>query len=214
MNNSDVDLYELHWSNHSKILKGTFDIFRNDNELVDVTLSCEGKKLKAHKIVLSACSLYFLDLFRDNPCQHPIIILRDIKYEAMVNILNFMYTGEVNIAMEHLNSFLKIAESLQVKGLAVEISQGKNLPTTTDLNSSPVESSKIKRNLVNNDAHNVTSISPPKILKMSKKHSNIEKNINETNKFSNCDSQKEILLKENQSDSDCMLEGKLIFNTF
>ena len=32
-------------------------------------------------------------------------------------VLNFMYHGEVNVAQEELNSFLSIAEDLQVKGL-------------------------------------------------------------------------------------------------
>ena len=33
------------------------------------------------------------------------------------SVLNFMYHGEVNIAQEELNSFLSVAEELQVKGL-------------------------------------------------------------------------------------------------
>lgn len=121
MNAANEDLYALQWNNHTKLLKGIFNTFRNDNELVDVTLSCEGKKLKAHKIVLSACSLYFLELFRDNPCQHPIIILRDIKYQALLDILSFMYVGEVNVAMDNLNMFLQTAEYLQVKGLSEDL---------------------------------------------------------------------------------------------
>lgn len=127
MNGVNEDLYALQWNNHTKLIKGIFNTFRNDNELVDVTLSCEGKQLKAHKIVLSACSIYFLELFRDNPCKHPIIILRDIKFQAMMDILNFMYVGEVNVAMENLNMFLKTAEYLQVKGLTEELpSLGNN----------------------------------------------------------------------------------------
>jgi hypothetical protein len=31
---------------------------------VDVTVSCEGKVIKAHKVILSACSDYFRDVFR------------------------------------------------------------------------------------------------------------------------------------------------------
>lgn len=149
MNQSD--LYELQWNNHSKILKNTFDNFRNDNELVDVTLSCEGKKIKAHKVVLSACSEYFLDLFRDNPCQHPIIIMRDISYEAMENILNFMYMGELNIAVEQLNSFLKIAECLQVKGLAVEVAKDENVSTQSNSIQQPKDSEKVNRKTKNNN---------------------------------------------------------------
>lgn len=178
MNNTEVDLYELHWNNHAKILKGTFDLFRNDNELVDVTLSCEGKTLKAHKIVLSACSEYFLDLFRDNPCTHPIIIMTDINYEAMVNILSFMYMGEVNIAMEQLNSFLKTAESLQVKGLAVEITQGTDLSKSHNAQEKYIEVGKIKRSAVEKECHN--NFKRPKISKFSKQLSELSKNTNKS----------------------------------
>jgi len=33
------------------------------SNLVDVTLSCEGRKIAAHKMVLSACSSYFANIF-------------------------------------------------------------------------------------------------------------------------------------------------------
>jgi hypothetical protein len=41
-----------------------FDSLRSDEDLVDVTLSCEGKRIRAHKMLLSACSTYFRDLFK------------------------------------------------------------------------------------------------------------------------------------------------------
>ena len=41
--------------------------------------------------------------------------LRLTEYKPAV--LNFMYHGEVNVAQEELNSFLSVAEDLQVKGL-------------------------------------------------------------------------------------------------
>ena len=55
--------------------------------------------------------------FQGNPCQHPIIILRDIKYDDLFSLLQFMYNGEVNVAQDQLNSFLKSAESLKIGGL-------------------------------------------------------------------------------------------------
>ena len=59
----------------------------------------------------------FINLLQNNPCPHPIIILRDIKFEDLQNLLQFMYNGEVNVAQESLNSFLKSAESLKIRGL-------------------------------------------------------------------------------------------------
>jgi hypothetical protein len=39
------------------------------------------------KVVLSACSPYFRKLLKANPCEHPIVILRDIRSEDVENLL-------------------------------------------------------------------------------------------------------------------------------
>ena len=61
--------------------------------------------------VLSCC-------FQANPCQHPIVILRDVKYRDMEALLRFMYNGEVSVSNEQLPQVLHTARMLQVKGLA------------------------------------------------------------------------------------------------
>ena len=45
----------------------------------------------------------------------------------MQAVLNFMYHGEVNVAQEELNSFLAVAEDLQVKGLTQNNSPNKKI---------------------------------------------------------------------------------------
>lgn len=49
--------------------------------------------------------------------KHPILILKDIKFQELKSMLDYMYRGEVNISQEELGTFLKAAESLQIKGL-------------------------------------------------------------------------------------------------
>ena len=56
-------------------------------------------------------------LFQSNPCQHPIVILRDVREDDLRSLLNFMYNGEVEIDQDRLKGFLRTAETLQVKGL-------------------------------------------------------------------------------------------------
>lgn len=53
-----------------------------------------------------------------NPCQHPIVILRDVASSDMESILRFMYHGEVHVGQERLPTFLQTAQMLQVRGLA------------------------------------------------------------------------------------------------
>jgi len=88
-----------------------------DKDFFDVTLACDDNQLQAHKVILSACSTFFRSVLKKNPHQHPLLYLKGVKYEDIVSVLNFMYHGEVNVAQEELNSFLAVAEDLQVKGL-------------------------------------------------------------------------------------------------
>lgn len=48
------------------------------------------------------------------------MILEATSAENMSALLEFMYKGEVHVSQEALNSFLKAAENLQVKGLSTE----------------------------------------------------------------------------------------------
>ncbi|XP_046908131.2 LOW QUALITY PROTEIN: uncharacterized protein LOC124489786 [Dermatophagoides farinae] len=109
--------YCLKWNNHRNNMVKVFNELLSDENFVDVTLACDGVSIKAHKLVLSACSTYFRDLFINNPCKHPIVILKDINYEDLQAIINFMYSGEVNVSYSQLGPLLKTAEALKIKGL-------------------------------------------------------------------------------------------------
>ncbi|KAL4717495.1 hypothetical protein ACJJTC_000644, partial [Scirpophaga incertulas] len=107
----------LRWNNYQANLATCFDQLLQSQSFVDVTLACDGQSLKAHKVVLSACSPYFQSLFMDNPCQHPIIIMRDIKYCDLKAVVDFMYRGEINVSQDQISALLKVAETLKVRGL-------------------------------------------------------------------------------------------------
>ncbi|XP_065217126.1 broad-complex core protein isoforms 1/2/3/4/5-like [Planococcus citri] len=109
--------YCLRWKNHQPNFISVFSSLLSNETLVDVTLAAEGKHLQAHKVVLSACSPYFQELFSINPCQHPIVILKDISYNDLKAIVDFIYLGEINVPHDHLQSVIKTAESLNIKGL-------------------------------------------------------------------------------------------------
>jgi len=111
--------YCLRWNNHQSNLLGVFSQLLQDEALVDVTLACaEGHSIRAHKVVLSACSTYFKTLFVDHPNRHPIVILKDVCFAELRTLVEFMYKGEVSVEVCQLSALLKTAESLKVKGLA------------------------------------------------------------------------------------------------
>ncbi|XP_074030084.1 BTB-protein-VII isoform X3 [Leptinotarsa decemlineata] len=112
-----VQQYCLRWNNHQPNFISVFSSLLSSQSLVDVTLAAEGKHLQAHKVVLSACSSYFQSLFASNPCKHPIVILKDVKFGDLRVMVDFMYHGEVSVSQEQLPCILKTAEMLKIKGL-------------------------------------------------------------------------------------------------
>lgn len=107
----------LKWKSfHSNIVTGFEDLWEEEG-LVDVTLATNGRCLKAHKVILSASSPFFKEIFLMNPCQHPVIVLQDVHYNELISILTFVYKGEVNILQENLPLLLRAAEMLQIRGL-------------------------------------------------------------------------------------------------
>jgi hypothetical protein len=123
--------YSLRWDRYQCHLVTAFESLLEHSDFVDVTLGSEGRKLSAHKMLLSACSPYFRELLKDNPCQHPIILLRDIPYKDLAALLQFMYNGEVSVQQDHLDSFLKSAESLKIQGLTDNSSDEKTSSSST-----------------------------------------------------------------------------------
>ncbi|XP_022121875.2 protein abrupt isoform X1 [Pieris rapae] len=109
--------YSLRWNDFHSAMVSSFRRLRDEEDFVDVTLACAGATFTAHKVVLSACSPYFRRLLKANPCQHPIVILRDVHDKDMESLLRFMYQGEVHIGQEQLKEFLRAAQLLQVRGL-------------------------------------------------------------------------------------------------
>ncbi|KAK0176230.1 hypothetical protein PV328_000384 [Microctonus aethiopoides] len=108
----------LRWNSYHSNMQNSFPSLLDAEQFVDVTLACEGRSLKCHKMILSSCSDYLASLLRENPCQHPIILMKDLKFWEVEALVKFMYRGEVNVAHDKLPQLLNAAEALQVKGLA------------------------------------------------------------------------------------------------
>ncbi|CAH1110795.1 unnamed protein product [Psylliodes chrysocephalus] len=113
----DDQQFCLKWNNFQANITSQFETLRDDEDFTDVTIACDGQKMQAHKVVLSACSPFFKELFKTNPCPHPIIFMRDVEAQHITALMEFMYAGEVNVAQTHLSAFLKTAESLKIRGL-------------------------------------------------------------------------------------------------
>ncbi|CAG2181995.1 unnamed protein product, partial [Oppiella nova] len=80
----------------------------------------EGQQLRAHQLVLAACSPYFRRLFADThhrPVHYPIVVIKGMPFADLKAIVEFIYWGEVCIPRRQLQSLLANGAELQVKGL-------------------------------------------------------------------------------------------------
>ena len=108
----------LQWNDFREHVSSVFGDLREDKEFTDVTLACEdGQQVEAHKVVLISSSPFFLNLLKRNKHPHPLVYMRGLKYENLLSMVDFLYHGEANVYQENLDTFLAMADELQLKGL-------------------------------------------------------------------------------------------------
>ena len=107
----------LNWNDFQDLVKVSFGDLRIDKDLTDVTLACEDQSVKAHKVVLSACSPFFKKLLKTHSHPQPLIYMKGMQGSSLTAIIDFLYLGEANVLQEELDSFLALAKELQLKGL-------------------------------------------------------------------------------------------------
>ena len=113
---SEDNTFLLHLDEFDRNSKTFWQKFQIETDYCDVTLACEDKQIRTHKLIISACSPVLRNILKMNQNPHPLIYLRRVKYKDLQNLINFMYQGEVNVAKEDLSSFLEVAEDLNIRG--------------------------------------------------------------------------------------------------
>ena len=108
----------LQWNAFKENVTTAFGSLRSDKDFSDVTLVCEdGEQVEAHRVVLAVSSPLFQRILKRNNHPHPMIYLRGLKSQDMVAMIDFLYFGEANVYQESLDSFLALAEEMELKGL-------------------------------------------------------------------------------------------------
>ena len=112
----------MKWNEFNTNIKEYLRIVREDQRLFDVTLvTNDGQHIKAHKIILSAGSHFFSDIFLKSNHTNMLIYLKGINSVQLEHILDFLYNGEASVGQEELKEFLVTGEELQVKGFEVYV---------------------------------------------------------------------------------------------
>ena len=85
----------LKWNDFYSNVSKSFSLLRNEKYLHDVTLvTDDSNQVSAHKLVLSACSEYFKNIFRNNEKhQHPLLCLDGLSSKDLSNVLDYMYNA-------------------------------------------------------------------------------------------------------------------------
>lgn len=126
----------LRWNSHVESLQQLFESLLEQQLFVDVTLACEGGSLKAHRVMLSACSSYFRRVLHEAGTKNPVIIMRDVPFSEMDHILQFIYRGEIHVPEASLPSLLRTARLLEIRGLSDDLekpaSEAKKQETQTE----------------------------------------------------------------------------------
>ena len=125
----------LQWNDFKENVSSAFGDLRQDKEFTDVTLVCEdGQHVEAHKVVLVASSPFFLNILKKSKHPHPLIYIRGVVPKNLMAMVDFFYHGEADVYQEHLDSFLALAEELQLKGL-----RGNQTEKETEVISQPTK---------------------------------------------------------------------------
>ena len=116
-----MDKFCLKWNDFQSNVSNSFSLLRNEDYLHDVTIvTDDNDQIAAHKLVLSACSEYFKSIFKKNKHSHPLLCLEGMNSKDVINMMDYMYNGELQIFQEDLERFLNIAQRLKLEGLITD----------------------------------------------------------------------------------------------
>ncbi|XP_004536140.1 kelch-like protein 28 [Ceratitis capitata] len=106
---------------NEKLLNGLRQ-FYDEQKLIDVTFKVSNPTvlIPAHRLILSAASIYFENLFSSNQVGTPLIEISDIDSDTFERLITFCYTGKTMITHDNAAKMLKAANILQLDDAAVD----------------------------------------------------------------------------------------------
>ena len=94
-------------NHHEKVVK-SLNALRQVETLCDYRLKAGGLSLPVHKVVLIACSDYFLAMMTSNmkECRENEVELKGISANGLKIIVDFLYTGEISLTLQNVEDVL------------------------------------------------------------------------------------------------------------
>ena len=85
---STTEEFCLRWNEFESNISAAFKDIRDEEDFFDCTISCGSNQIKAHKLILSACSPFFRSILKQNPHQHPLLYLKGNLHDDLIQTLN------------------------------------------------------------------------------------------------------------------------------
>ena len=103
------EFFDNHTSYYSEI--------RQNKQLFDVSIACEDEIFEAHKVILSASSLFFRQVLSQYQQPNPLIYLKGVNKNDFLTLMDFIYTGKTEVLEENIKRFMDTANELKIMGL-------------------------------------------------------------------------------------------------
>lgn len=104
---------------HSNDALKTMNDLRRKGELCDVVLHVDGRQFPAHRIVLAGASSYLRAMFTNGMLESGMkdIKLQGVEASVMESLLDFAYTGNIDVTVENVQALLSSASMLNLQSL-------------------------------------------------------------------------------------------------
>lgn len=101
---------------HSRDVLAKVHALRCHEKLCDVVLRAQRQEIYAHRAVLAACSSYFLAMFTHELLEsgQKTVEIKDMDPSVLASLVDYAYTGEIDIAVENVQEVLAAASLLQM----------------------------------------------------------------------------------------------------
>ncbi|TDH06930.1 hypothetical protein EPR50_G00118350 [Perca flavescens] len=101
----------------STLLQDGLKELLNENKLIDCVLKVEDRSIPCHRLILSACSPYFRELYFSNDgkeMDQMEVVLENLDPVVMEAIVNHMYSAEIDINDNNVQDILAAANRFQI----------------------------------------------------------------------------------------------------
>ena len=86
------------WDDFQDDMRNSLNFLQQSQDFCDVTLVCEdNQQIEAHRNIISASSPLLIEIFKSLKHSHPLLYFWDVKYRDLAKLVEFIYSGQVNV---------------------------------------------------------------------------------------------------------------------